>query len=88
MQSVYAGGFALAVGLYDLKIDFKTVEPVMDANGAMSSVEEENVPRITLSMPLAKEFYAQLQEAIESYEKTFGIIKSTSELEKIANLGK
>jgi len=83
-QSLYAGAFSFAVGLFDMKIDFKDSEPIIDGSGALIGVNEDTTQRITMSMPLAKELSMKLQEAISTYEKTFGAIAPSSELAKRA----
>ena len=84
MDSIYIGGFTLMSGLVDLKIDFKTVEPICDNSGAFVQTKEEVANRITLSMPLAKDLYVRLGEMLGEYEGKFGSIKTTTELLEIA----
>lgn len=84
MDSIYSGMFGIAVGLYDVKIDFYTVEPTITPDGQITDLSQEVAQRITLPISLAKELSIKLQETVNAYESNFGEVKSIGELTQIA----
>lgn len=78
----YAGAFSIVSGLSDIKIDFKTSEPILDANNIIVGSEEIAFQRVTMTIPLAKDFLEKLSKAISDYESKFGSVQSTTDLSK------
>ena len=73
MSQNYACEFNIMMSLFDVKLKFLAVDPIIQANGQTIEVKEE-VGNITLSIPIAKQFAKKLREAIESYETQFSEI--------------
>lgn len=81
---VYAEGFGIICGLADMKIDFQSVDPVVDQNGNVSETKTTEA-RISLSLPLAKDLTKRLCNAIADYERKFGQILDIEEVQNRNN---
>lgn len=74
MDCNYASAFYVLSSLYDIKIDFAAVEPVMDDTGAVTGEDKVNKQRITMSPALAKDLAEKLLRVVEDYEQRYGRI--------------
>jgi hypothetical protein len=79
-NSYYVGAYDIIGGISDLKIDFKSVEPICDQEGRITGTQQEMLSRVTLALPLAKDLANSLQEAISNYEAQFGQLQSSKQL--------
>ncbi len=75
MESSYINEFRILSSFYDIKIEFSSIEPVLDQNGDVVGQERSAQNRITMPIALAKEFSQKINAAIEAYEKEYGEIR-------------
>jgi len=74
MESTYVSAFQIFNNIYDMKIDFSTVEPVTNDNGEVTGNLRAMKSRIAMSPALAKELACVLGQVVSDYEKQFGVI--------------
>lgn len=74
MESTYVSAFQVFNNIYDIKIDFSTLEPVTDDNGEVVGTTKTVKNRVAMSPALAKELINILGNAVEDYENKFGAI--------------
>lgn len=82
MEKIYADAFGIIGGLSDIKIDFVTVDLMLDADGKPIGETRNIEQRVTMPMPLAKDFAKKLTEAVEHYENTFGPVLDLEEVRR------
>ena len=75
MDSTYVSAFQILSGFYDFKIEFSTIEPLLDENGEVIKDERILKHRITMPPALTKELAQKLTKMVEGYEARFGEIK-------------
>lgn len=72
-ESIYAGGFNLAVSPTDVRVELLSVSPVF-MDGQISDTEIKTAGKFAMSLPLAKQFCRQLSEMLDRFEKSHGTI--------------
>lgn len=80
MDSIYVGAFNILTGACDMKIDFYKTEPVVNEDGNVIGEERSEARRITMNLPLAKQFAQTITELIEHYEANMAPIIELSAL--------
>ena len=85
MNSFYADGFSITVGLVDAKVDFLISVPNVTEEGIVSGEKQILGQRVVMTLPLAKELSEKLSGIIKTYEGDFGVISNLTELQEKAS---
>ena len=82
MESIYVGAFQIFSNAYDFKIDFSSVEPVIDENGNIIKEEKIVKCRVAMSPTMARELAQKLSGMADEYEKRFGKVPDLTQNNK------